>query len=52
MTRILPLGILRLVQRAYLARIPLVLMKNERYCPVLPTKLNYKHVSRLLLAVG
>jgi len=29
-----------------------VLMKNERYCRDLPTKLNYKHVSRLLLAVG
>ena len=40
------------MQRAYLPRIPLVPMKNERCCPDLPTKLNYKRVSRLRLAVG
>ena len=52
MTWILPLWTLRPVQRDYLPRIPLVLMKNERCCPDLPTKRNYKPASRLRPAVG
>lgn len=46
------LWIPRLVQRAYLRRILLVLMKNGRYCPDLPTKPNSKRESRLRLVVG